>query len=72
MSEKMRPFVELVNELPRELQDEVRDFVEFLISKHVKAPREKPHLDWRGDLRELRGKFSSVELQHKITELWSD
>jgi len=29
-------------------------------------------LDWRGALRDLRDKYTSVELQHKVLEWWGD
>jgi hypothetical protein len=67
---------ELIDQLPPELQQEVRDFVEFLLEKKVlRSKREKKgelRLDWRGALRELRDKYTSVELQHKILEWWGD
>jgi hypothetical protein len=67
---------ELIDQLPPELQQEVRDFVEFLLEKKVlRSNREKKgelRLDWRGALRELRDKYTSVELQHKILEWWGD
>jgi predicted nucleotidyltransferase len=67
---------ELIDQLPPEFQEEVRDFVEFLLEKKVLRPkREKEaelRLDWRGALRELRDKYTSVELQHKILEWWGD
>jgi hypothetical protein len=67
---------ELIDQLPPELQQEVRDFVEFLLEKKVlRSKRETKgelRLDWRGALRELRDKYTSVELQHKILEWWGD
>jgi hypothetical protein len=36
-----RPLSELVEELPPDVQREVRDFVEFLISKRSHAPGKK-------------------------------
>ena len=67
---------ELIDQLPPEFQEEVRDFVEFLLEKKVLRPKRekegKLRLDWRGALRELRGKYTSVELQHKVLEWWGD
>ena len=67
---------ELIDQLPPEFQEEVRDFVEFLLEKKVLRPkREKEgglRLDWRGVLRELRDKYTSIELQHKVLEWWGD
>ncbi|MGQ9631842.1 MAG: DUF2281 domain-containing protein [bacterium] len=63
---------ELVKELPPELQEEVRDFAEFLLEKRVHKPKGKLKLDWRGALRDLRDKYTSAELQHKALEWWGD
>ena len=50
----------------------MQDFVEFLLEKRaakLKAEKGgKLKLDWRGALRDLRDKYTSVELQHKVTE----
>ncbi|MBI4317079.1 MAG: DUF2281 domain-containing protein [Chloroflexi bacterium] len=59
---------ERIRELPPELQREVEDFVEFLLEKRLKKHRRKPELRWAGALKDLRGKYTSVELQHKISE----
>ena len=56
---------ELVEQLPPELQQEVRDFVEFLLEKRVKKPKRKLRLDWAGGLKEYRDKYTSLELQKK-------
>ncbi|AEH22464.1 Protein of unknown function DUF2281 [Thermodesulfobacterium geofontis OPF15] len=67
---------DLIDQLPPELQQEVQDFVEFLLEKKVikfkKEKRKKLKLDWRGALRDLRTKYTSVDLQHKILEWWND
>ncbi len=59
---------ELVRSLPPEMQQEVRDFVEFLLEKRLKKPRGKPTFEWAGALKDLRGQYSSVELQHRISD----
>ncbi|MGC8903523.1 MAG: DUF2281 domain-containing protein, partial [Fervidobacterium sp.] len=64
----MKKLSELVEELPPELQQEVRDFVEFLLKKRVKRLRKKPTLEWAGVLEDLREQYTSVELQHEITK----
>ncbi len=71
----MQTLKELVDQLPPELQQEVRDFVEFLLERRVaklKAKKGELKLDWRGALRDLRDKYTSVELQHKLLEWWGD
>ncbi len=63
---------EMVNQLPPEMQDQVRDFIEFLLEKRVRKPQHELRLDWRGALRDLRDQYSSVDLQHKALEWWGD
>ena len=64
----MKELEEMVRELPPELQQEVKDFVESLIEKRLRRSRGKPNFSWAGALKELRDHYSSVELQHKISE----
>lgn len=64
----MGDIVDRIKELPPELQQEVEDFIEFLREKRLKRPRGKPTFSWAGALRDLRDKYTSVELQHKISE----
>jgi len=68
MREQAKSLEELVKELPPEIQEEVKDFVEFLLEKRLKGPRGRPRFDWAGALKELRDQYTSVELQHKISE----
>ncbi|WP_322800994.1 DUF2281 domain-containing protein [Thermoflexus sp.] len=63
---------ELIDQLPPELLQEVRDFVEFLLERRVAGPKTELKLDWKGALRDLRDQYTSVELQHKIAEWWGD
>ncbi len=60
--------VRKIDELPPELQTEVEDFVEFLWVRKAKKKPGKPSLSWAGALKELAGKHTSVELQHKISD----
>jgi len=57
-------------ELPEELQREVADFVEFLSQRRRRPRRKKLRLDWAGGLKDLRDKYTSVELQHKVLDWW--
>jgi len=66
-SEQVRALPELVQSLPSELQQQVRDFVEFLLEKR-KRPRGKPTFEWAGAFKDLREQYTSVELQHKISD----
>ncbi len=68
----MTELEQLVRELPPDLRREVQHFVEFLIEKQRRAASGSLKLDWRGALRDLRDKYTSVDLQHKASEWWGD
>jgi len=72
MKEQPKPLEELVKELPPEVEEEVRDFVEFLLQKRERKPRGKPQFDWAGALKDLRDQYTSVELQHRPPEWRGD
>jgi hypothetical protein len=63
---------EFVEKLPPDLQQEVKDYIEFLLEKRHTKHKGELKLDWRGALRDLRDKYTSVELQHKSLEWWGD
>lgn len=68
----MKTIEEMIRELPPELQQEVRDYVEFLVEKRLRKPKGPFKLEWQGALRDLRNQYTSVELQHKLLEWWGD
>ena len=57
--------VEVTKELPEELQTQVRNFALYLRDTQVSKPAGKMKLTWRGALRGLRDRYTSVELQHR-------
>ncbi len=59
-----------IRELPEDLRREVLDYIEFLKKKYKNKAKKinKFKFDWEGGLSEIRGKFTSVELQHKSSE----
>jgi hypothetical protein len=63
---------EYMEKLPPDLQQEVKDFIEFILKKRLKKQRKKPKFDWAGAMKDLRNQYTSVELQHKISELRID
>lgn len=63
---------QLVKELPPELHRAAEDFLESLLAKRSPKRKEALKLDWRGGLRDLRDRYTSVELQHKAQEWWGD
>ena len=67
----MESLDEKIARLPKHLQQEVVDFVEFLFHKATKQGASKLTLAWAGGLREYRDQYTSLELQHKALE-WRD
>jgi len=72
MQEQKQPLEEVVKTLPPDIQEQVRDFIEFLLEKRVRKPSAELQLNWRGALRDLKDRYTSVELQHKVLEWWGD
>lgn len=68
----MQTMEDLIRQLPPDLQQEVKDFAEFLLEKRGRKAKEKLKLDWKGALRDMRDEYTSMELQHKIVEWWGD
>lgn len=66
MNKQTKTLEELVKELPPELGDEVRDFVEFLLARQDSVPRGNPEFAWAGALRDLQDRYTAVDLQHQI------
>jgi hypothetical protein len=68
----MENLEERVKKLPPDLQREIEDFVRFLVTRRGRKHPARLKLGWRGALRDMRRKFTSVELQHKASEWWGD
>ena len=68
----MESIEELMEKLPPDLQQEVRDFAQFLVEKRATPKRKKLRLTWAGGLREFRDQYTSLELQKKSLEWWGD
>jgi hypothetical protein len=66
-------FIAEFESLPKQLQQQVLDYIHFLSEKHgkrSKSPRKvKFNFDWENGLEELRNKYTSVELQHQANRL---
>ena len=54
----MESIEELMEKLPPDLQEEVRDFARHLVEKKAKPRRKKLRLTWAGGLREFRDQYS--------------
>jgi len=58
---------EIVKHLAPADQDEVREFAERLLAKGgTTGAHGQPKFAWAGALRDLRDRYTSVELQHQI------
>ncbi|MCD6219922.1 DUF2281 domain-containing protein [Candidatus Calescamantes bacterium] len=68
----MKTLKELVEQLPPNLQQEARDFVEFLLERRVRKQGRKLRQDWAGALRDYRHQYTSLELQKKALEWRGD
>lgn len=68
----MQSLKELIDKLPPGLQEEVRDFVEFLLEKRGRKRGRKLRQDWAGALKDYRDQYTSLELQKKALEWRGD
>jgi len=68
----MKSLEELMKELPPHLQEEVRDFAQFLVDTKVRPKRKYLRRDWAGGLREYRDQFTSLQLQKKALDWRGD
>ena len=55
-----------INMLSPELQQEVEQFVQSILSRNRKQKKQKPKFEWAGALKHLRDNYTSVELQHEL------
>jgi hypothetical protein len=68
----MKTTEELLKELPPDLQQEVWDFAQFLLTTKVQPKQQKLRLSWAGALAEFRDRYTSLDLQKKALEWWGD
>jgi hypothetical protein len=68
----MESLEEIMARLLPEHQQEVRDFALFLAEKRALPKKRKLRLDWAGGLKEFRDQYTSLELQKKSLDWWSD
>jgi hypothetical protein len=68
----MTTLTEFVEQLPPDIQKEIKDFADFLLEKRAKKKHKVPTFDWEGALNDLGEQCTSVELQHKILEMRGD
>jgi len=68
----MKTLEEMIKKLPPELQQEVEDFIRFLMEKRVKKYGRPLRQDWAGALKGYRDRYTSLELQKKALEWRGD
>jgi len=68
----MTSLAEFVEQLPPDIQKEIKDFCRVFAREEGKKRREVPTFDWEGALKDLGEQCTSVELQHKILEMRGD
>jgi len=64
----MAKLEEIVRDIPPELEQEVRDFIAFLLEKRRPKLGKKLRQDWAGALKDYRNRYKSLELQKKALE----
>ncbi len=68
----MKSVEEIIRKLPPDMQKEVLDFAEFLSQRRSKRKQQKLRMSWAGALKEYRDEFTSLDLQKKSLEWWSE
>ncbi len=68
----MEDLIARIEALPPDLQQEVADFVSFLLERIAPKKQGTLKMDWCGALSDFRDQYTAVELQHKITEWRGD
>ena len=62
----------LIEQLPPDLQQEVADFVEFLLRKRKRKGSTPLRQDWAGGLKDFREEYTALALQQKALEWRGD
>ena len=68
----MKTAEEIIKELPPDIQQEVLDFAEFLMSKRNPPKQKRLRMSWKGGLKEFRDQYTALELKKKSLEWWGD
>ena len=59
-----------IEKMPPDLISEVMDYIDYLTHKYSIASKTKEafNFSWEGGLTEISKKYTSVDLQHKVTK----
>ena len=63
----IKELVELIEKLSLSFKRRYRDFAQFLLERWARKQERKPKFEWAGALKELRDRYTSVDLQHEIS-----
>jgi len=63
---------EKIKQLTPEEQEQVLKYIDEIISAKKTKEKRKLKFDWAGGLADLKDKYTSVELQKKINEWWTE
>ncbi len=62
-----------IKQLSTEEQEQVIKFIDEIVNhKNDSFSKYKPTFNWAGGLEELKDKYTSVQLQKKATEWWTE
>jgi hypothetical protein len=68
----MRTLMEKIQSLPPDVQRQVEEYVDFLLSRHAANPTErKLSQDWAHGLARYAHQYTALELQKKALEWWN-
>jgi hypothetical protein len=67
MREQERSLEELIRELPPDVEQEVPDFVAFVLQRRTIKPLGRPDFKWAWALKDMRDEYTSVDLQQKLS-----
>lgn len=65
MENQLRPLEEIVKELPPDFQQEVREYVEFLLYKREQKSGKKLRQNWAGASSDFKDDYTLLDLQKK-------
>lgn len=68
MSSSIQSLPDFISELPGDIQVEVRDFAEFLLTKRQPKASKPLQQNWAKGLQEHRQQYTALELQKKALE----
>ena len=73
MDKSSKSLDKIIKDLPPSVHHEIFDFINFLFYKNKKKHTgKKLKQDWAGALQDYKHKYTSIDLQHKVSSEWRD